>query len=122
MPEIKLGAGDLRENVLFQKRGTVDDGFGNTVPGGEFETRFGSCWAHLRPLRGTESVMQSRLQGRQPYIITVRNSTDTRSVDESWRVVDARNLTRVFAIAAPPTDPDGKRTWLEFLVTEGEPS
>lgn len=110
---------DLREKVHFQRRGEVDDGFGNTVAGGAFETVHANWSANLKPLHGSEAVMQSRLQGRQPYILTVRSSTETREVDESWRVVDARNSDRVFSITAPPTDPDGKRAWIEILVTAG---
>lgn len=117
MAEVKLGAGDLHWRLQFQKRGEVDDGHGNTVPGGEFLPQF-TVWAHMRPLRGGESVMASRLQGRQPYIITVRHSTQTQQANENWQIVDARRPDRVFSISAPPTDPDGKRRWLEFLAVE----
>lgn len=115
------GAGELRERVLLQRRGTIDDGFGNMVPGGDFET-VATVWGRLMPLRGSESVMQARLSGRQPYVLTVRQSTTTRQVTEAWRVVDARNIGRVFAITAPPADPNGRRAWLDILIVEGEGS
>ena len=120
MPD-KLGAGDLaRERMTFQSRGVGDDGFGNAmIDAGPFEDRF-TVSAHLRPLRGSETVIAARLQGRQPYIITVRQSSDTRQANEAWRIVDTRNHDRVFAIKAPPTDPDGKRAWLEILCVLGE--
>lgn len=118
MPDARRSE-DLREQMIFQRRGSGDDGFGNTLPGaGVFVDQF-TVWAHLRPLRGTESVMQSRLQGRQPYVITVRQSSQTRTVDPTWQVVDKNNPSRVFAITALPTDPDGRRAWHEFLVVEG---
>jgi head-tail adaptor len=117
-----MRAEDLRTKVFFQSRGMVDDGFGNMVPGGEFETQFhlpDGTWANLKPLRGSETVMASRLEGRQPYIITVRSSTDTRQVNEAWRIVEKNNADRIYAIKGPPTDPDNKRTRLEFLCELG---
>lgn len=114
-------AGALRDWLEFQSRGMVDDGFGNQVPGGPFETQF-TVWAGMRPLRGSEAVMAARLDGRQPYVVTVRNTTQTRGVTVAWQLVDARNANRVFAITSPPADPDGKNAWLEFIVTEGAAS
>lgn len=115
------GAGPLRERVRFEARKMGDDGFGKVLSGGEFELRF-TVWANYRALVGSEAVQGARLQGRQPYIIRVRQSSQTREATPSWRLVDVRNPSRVFAITAPPTDPDGSRTWLEFLVTEGAPA
>jgi head-tail adaptor len=109
----------LRDKLYLQSRSLVDDGFGNLVPGGEFETQH-EVFANLKPLRGTESVMASRLAGTQPYIITMRASSETRQVNVAWRIVDKNNPDRIFAISAPPTEPE--RGWLEILATEGEPS
>lgn len=113
--------GALRERMEFQARATADDGFGNQIPAGPFETRF-TYWAGMRPLRGSEAVMAARLDWRQPYVVTVRNTTQTRGVTVAWQLVDARNANRVFAITSPPADPDGKNAWLEFIVTEGAAS
>ncbi|MEQ1901861.1 MAG: head-tail adaptor protein [Devosia sp.] len=118
MPSFVKGAGDLRERVQLMRRALVSDGVGGTVPGGEFEL-VNTVWANIRPLKGGESVLEARLQGRQPHIVTVRSSSLSREIDESWQMVDARNGERKFAIVAPPTDPDGKRAWLEILVVEG---
>jgi head-tail adaptor len=41
-------------------------------------------------------------------------------VNVAWRIVDKNNPDRIFAISAPPTEPE--RGWLEILATEGEPS
>lgn len=109
------GAGQLRERLHFQARGTSNDGFGNTHSG-DFQTVF-SASGNLRPLRGNESVMAARLEGRQPFVLTVRQSAAARQVNEAWQVVDARD-GRVFAITAPPVDPDGKNRWLEMLVVQ----
>ncbi len=117
----KLRIADLRTKVFFQARGMVDDGFGNVLPGGDWETQFGTggIWANLKPLRGTEAVMNARLDGRQPYIITVRYSPDTRLVNEAWRIVEKNDPDRVYAIKAPPSDPTGKRELIEILAELG---
>lgn len=113
-----LGAGDLRDSVRFQSRDVVDDGFGNMVPGGEFLDRFRRS-VNLRPRLGGEAVSAARLEGRQPFILTVRRGGETLQVTPAWRIVDARNSDRVFAIVSPLVDPDGTRAWLEMLVIEG---
>lgn len=118
MASFVKGAGDLNRRMQLFRRALVDDGHGSMVPGGEFEL-VTTVWAHLHPLKGGESVIASRLEGRQPHILTLRQSGVTREMDESWQVADARLPERVFAIKAPPTDPDGKRAFFEVLVEEG---
>lgn len=114
--------GALRYRLNFQKRADVADGWGGTVPGsGGFTTQF-TLDAHLRPLRGTETVMAARLEGRQPYVATVRAVPGVDAVTSSWRLVDARNANRVLAIISAPVDPDGKNQWREILVTDGQQS
>ncbi|AKR55707.1 hypothetical protein XM25_07830 [Devosia sp. H5989] len=119
--------GALRYLLSFQNRLTVDDGFGNQVPGGQFETQF-SLAAAMAPRTGGESVTAARLQGNQPYVVTVRYSARLADVTPAWRLVDERagftdeEPNRFFNIVAPGTDPDGKRQWMEFLVMEGRPS
>lgn len=118
----ETGAGALRHRLEFQSRGDGSDGFGGVVEGGgAWATEF-TLSAEMRPLRGSESVIAARLAGQQPYVVRVRRSRQTDRITPAWRLVDARDPTRVFAITAPPTDPDGKRAWLDILVTEGTPS
>lgn len=123
-------AGTLRGRVHFQKRTSEPDPWGGDPREGDFATVF-TCAAEFIAMRGSETVIASRLQGIQPYIVRVRQSADTRAVDETWRIVDARAPqptqppdppaigARVFAIKAPPTDPNQKRAWLDFLVEQG---
>jgi head-tail adaptor len=115
-------AGALRDRLHFQRRATADDGFGNQVPGGgAFATQF-TLRAALVPRTGSEAVTAARLEGRQPYVVTVRHSPVLEDVTVAWRLVDANNANRVFNIASPPADPDGRRAWVEFLAVEsGEP-
>ena len=111
--------GALRYRLHFQRRGDLDDGWGNVTPGaGEFETVH-TIAAAMRPLRGSESVQAARLEGRQPFVVTVRWASWLINVTTSWRLVDARNETRVLNILSPLADPDGKRQWLEFIAQEG---
>lgn len=117
MAETNRRHGALLDRVHFQSRPLVDDGFGNQVPGGAFETQF-TVFAHLRPLRGNETVIAARLEGRQPYVLTVRQSPATRRVTEAWQIADAGDAGRTFAITAPPADPDGKNRWIEMLVVQ----
>lgn len=84
----KLGAGDLYYRVAFDRRAEVDDGYGNTVS--DWVEQF-QCRAAYHHLRGGESVMAGRLQGRHAQIIVVRASSQTRQVSTDWRVRDARN-------------------------------
>jgi head-tail adaptor len=118
MPSNNRNAGALRERFAFQKRGQGNDGLGGSGAFGAWETQF-TVSAGLHPLRGSEAVMGDRLAGRQPYIVTVRQSSQTCQVGTDWQIVDERNPDRVFAISAPPVDPLGDRAWLEILATEG---
>lgn len=122
MPDTPRRHGALNQTVLLQRRGNSDDGWGNTVPGGgDFETVV-KVDASLTPRTGGEEVTAARLNGRQPYIVRVRNMARTREITISWQLVDARNPGRVFAVTSPPADPDGKGQWLEFIAVDGAPS
>lgn len=123
MAENSRRAGALRERLHFQQRGDGDDGMGGppTAGQGEFATVFTNS-ASMKPRTGGEGVDAARLNGRQPYVVTVRNTPETRSITVAWQLVDARNESRVFAVVSPPADPDGRNRWLEFLAIEGVPS
>ena len=119
MAENNRRRGALRERISFQSRSSVDDGWGNPIPGaGPFATVF-TVSGSLRPLRGSEAVMADRLAGRQPYVLTVRYSSQVAGVTPAWQIVDANNSNRVLAVVSPLADPDGKNQWLEGIVTEG---
>lgn len=109
------GAGSLRERLAFQRRSVGDDGYNNEVAG-DFETIFVEPAGMVAKVGG-ESVMAARLVGRQPYIVTVRQSERTRAVTPDWRIVDARDERRIFNIRAIH-DPDGRRAWLDMLVEQ----
>lgn len=113
-----MTAGSLRRLVHFQKRGDLNDGWGNVTPGaGPWTTQF-TMHAELKAMRGGETVAAARLQGRQPYVCRVRSNASTRMARHDWRLVDARD-GEVLTLTSPVHDPDGKRAWLEFTVESG---
>lgn len=67
--------------LRFEKRGPDD----NDDPIGPFEPVF-ECRGAVDYLRGTETAVSERLEGRQPGNITVRDAAETREVTSGWRV------------------------------------
>lgn len=80
-------AGQLFYKVALDKREEVNDGMGNTI--GEWVEQF-QCRAAFIHLRGGESVMAGRLQGKHTQVIRIRVSSNTRLIDTDWRVRDVR--------------------------------
>lgn len=93
----------------------VDDGYGNTVAG-EYTPQF-EIWGWLKYLRGSETVLASRLEGRSPAIIAVRNSTNARRISNEWRVRDVGNGV-LYQVKEPPR-PTGQRAYLEMIAESG---
>ncbi|GGA63863.1 head-tail adaptor protein [Pelagibacterium lentulum] len=113
-----MTAGRLRTRIHCEKR-TDDGAWGTPVPGGgTFERQF-TTRAELRPMRGGETVMGERLQGRQPYVVRMYRNSKTRQIQSNWRLVDAHDQSRIFAVASPPHDPDGTGAFLDFIAEEG---
>ena len=110
-----MRAGDLRERIALEKRSDVPqgDGYGNTRGGWVVQC---TVWASLTPLRRGETVLASRLQGVQPYVVRIRHSSETRAVQTAWRLRDVHS-GRVFNIRTVEIDP--KREFIELLVDEG---
>ncbi len=114
-------AGPMRGLLNLQQQVEGDDGYGNvTVAWATVAT----VAAGLAPMRGGEQIVAARMAGRQPYIVTIRSSEQTRQITPAWRFVDARagnrpdgEPRRVLDIKAI-SDPDGKNAWLEALCEE----
>lgn len=121
-------AGELRHRVAFQRRvettgsGEASDKYGNALS--EWETVF-ECRARLQPRLGGEEVVAARLQGKQPYILTVRSSRLSREVTPAWRVYDVRagmrpdgkSPKRVFDIKSV-SNVDERNQFLDFLTIQ----
>ena len=111
-----------RPSSQGQRRSTISDGYGNTE--GAWVDQL-TCAAELKPRLGGESVLQERLAGRQPYMLTVRYSSISAQITPEWRAFDARKgldgtgkPVRVFNIRTA-INPDMKRRFIEMLVDEG---
>lgn len=83
----KAGSGQLHYQVALLKREQVDDGQGNTE--GKFVEQF-QTRAEFIHLRGGESVLAGRLQGKHTQVIRVRNSANTRLISTDWMLRDVR--------------------------------
>lgn len=121
-----MQAGDLHYLVAFLKREAINDGMGNTV--GEKLIEQFQCRSAYRHLRGGESVMASRLEGRHVQVITVRASSETRKITTDWVVRDVRASSEtpagsgkftgnVFNIRDVTHETD--RMWISLLVEKG---
>jgi SPP1 family predicted phage head-tail adaptor len=106
-------SGDLTQRVTFGERSTVSDGAGNER--GAFEDRF-TLWAEFVHLRGGESVMASRLDGKHVQVIRVLTSSKSRQVTAAWMAKDARTGT-LFNIR--DISPTKDRMFIDFLCESG---
>lgn len=111
----RKGAGSLSGRVAFLEPDEIPDGYGGHTTG--YVERFQDA-ARLQPRVGSETVIASRLQGVQPYTLTVRSSTATRAVTPAWRVRNVRS-GKTYNIKAV-VNIDERNAWLELLVVEGE--
>lgn len=111
----RKGAGSLSERVAFLEPDNIEDGYGGVTTG--YVERFQDA-ARLQPRMGSETVIASRLQGVQPYTLTVRSSTATRAVTPAWRVRNVRS-GREYNIKTV-VNSDERNAYLEMLVVEGE--
>lgn len=125
----KRDAGRLNENVAFDERITQPDGLGNEQEQfvEQFKRRAGFTY-----MRGGESVIASRLEGRQPIVVRVRRDSDTLRIAPDWRMRDGRNGSwqgaeenqywtgPTYAVRSiAPTD---DRQFLDIMVESGVPA
>ncbi|GHC61600.1 head-tail adaptor protein [Limoniibacter endophyticus] len=111
------GAGSLRERVTFVELVSGDDGYGGTFEG--WEDAFTDA-ARLAPKMGSEPVIAGRMQGIQPYTLTVRSNVNTRRVRPYWKARNHRTGT-TYEIKTI-VNIDERNAYLEMLVVEGEAS
>ena len=78
-----------------------------------------NLWAHVRYLRGSERVIQGRLQGSNTTIVTVARHGFSEQVKTPWRIRDART-GEVFNIRSIIFSEDGG--FIEFTCETGEAS
>ncbi|NBJ13335.1 phage head closure protein [Microvirga arsenatis] len=109
-----MSAGALRDRIRFEKRAEADDGYGNTVS--DWTPQFERA-AEIRPLKGSEQVIASRLQGTQPALILVRYDSQTATITPEWRAVDARSGTTYNIQTA--ADMERRREYITMMCTAG---
>lgn len=110
-------AASRRSILAFEERPHLSDGFGNTRAR-DFAESF-RVRGSIRPKLGGEEVTASRLAGRQPSVIEVRSSDETRRVDESWRIRDITNGGTIYNIRSK-VDVMQRDRWIEFLCDSGK--
>lgn len=105
--------GAMRDRYTFQRH------VGSSVVGGiDRGAAWGgdvTVWAQTQFLHGSEAVQQSRLQGKQPVILTIRASSQTLPIDNAWRALNARDPSQVFNITGVEITPD--RAFIQILAT-----
>lgn len=87
-PLVQTGAGRFYQHIAFDRRQDAEDEYGNVVAAWveQFQRR-----AEFRTLPGSETVMQSRLAGRQPMQINVRVDNAVALVGNDWQIRNVRN-------------------------------
>ena len=108
-----MNAGRLIEAVALDSPVQLSDGQGGTETGWSEQH---ACRARFTWLRGGETVMAGRLQGKQPVVIRVRACAATDAVTTDWRVRDTRRGS-VFNIRS--IIPSDDRAFLDMTCETG---
>lgn len=113
-----MPAGPMRQLLAWERREDVNPDFpedyGNTQSA--FVTQF-TMHAGRKALRGSEAVQAARLDGTQPYILTVRQCDQARLIRTDWQARDVRT-GRVLQVKSI-MDPTDRGAYLDIMVVEG---
>jgi head-tail adaptor len=114
----EYGAGALRYRLTFAERDTVEDEYGNI--GLTWIDRF-TVSGNITAKVGGEAVDAARLQGRQPVILTVRRSTDTRQVTTDWKATEVESGTEfnIRTSVDPFIGTSQHGLWFEMIAETG---
>ena len=74
--------------MRFERRADSPDDYGNEM--GDWQPHIKPIWAEVKPLRGGEEVLASKLQGRAIYELLVRSSSETRTITVGDRAIKER--------------------------------
>lgn len=110
-----MPAGKLRFTVAFDKRATAADDGKGLKPGDWVEQFRRSCG--IQYLRGGERVIEQRMAGVVPAVLTVRCDTDTRLINNSWRARELASGVAFNIRAIQPPDP--KLLTIDILCDTG---
>lgn len=112
------GAGDLRQRVTFARPNSTTDAYGNVSTG--WQDMF-TCSANISPRLGGETVEAARLAGRQPAIVRVRQSPDSKLIRTDWRITDLVSGTQynIRSVADPHLGDAEHGKWIDMLAESG---
>lgn len=103
--------GEMRTLVSIEHQGPPgEDQYGGQIPG---EWIGDQCWARVQNLKGSETVIASRMGGVQPVVITVRWTPDIAAMTTAWQVRNVE-LGRAYDIKSVATDE--RREFIEILA------
>jgi len=113
-------AGDLRNRIGFYQLQSSNDGYGNTESAYLDDPDF-QCSANVKPRLGGETVLAQRLGGTNLVNITVRQSSRTRLLNDSWKAKDERSGVEynIRSIIDPYEDTGESGRWFELLCEKG---
>ena len=77
------------ERLAFYQPITTADGFGGEEAGYQATPSFEER-AEIKYLRGTDTVQQERMAGRQPIVAMIPNSSKARQITAGWRAILVR--------------------------------
>ncbi len=105
--------GDLKERIEIREPTYTDGDYGDPVlkPPNEWNT-VATVWAAYRDLSGREFFAARQVQAELTGEFKIRYRKD---IKPHYKIKWGE---RIFEIAAPPRDIDGKRQWLYINVTE----
>lgn len=104
-----MSAGLLRQRPTFQTRGLDDNG--EPSANADWVDPGLTVWARVVALKGSEPVIQQRLQGVQPVSVTIRASSATRAISTAWRMVWQGVNYNIEAVA-----PDERGVYLNIMA------
>ena len=108
-----MRAGPLNKRATFQALTATPDGAGGTTTSW---TDYVTVWAQFLPDRAREKIQQGRIADNQSGVLRIRSSTQSRAMDDTYRVV----LGGVTYNVRSHTNPDQVNDVLEFLLeTDG---
>jgi head-tail adaptor len=117
---------DLYYRVAFDAPTQAPDSHGGVEIGWDTDNAV-EARAKFLFLRGGETVQAARLEGRQPIVVTIRNSAAARAITTGWRMRENSEGTLdsggiwtgpAYNVRSGPVPSDDRR-FLEFTVEGG---
>ncbi len=108
---------NLRESIAFERLIQTPMGDGNTESTWNTDAPLCTVRGEMRPINGREEVLAQKLEGVQPFALTVRYCAATAGVTTEDRAVNTR--TGVTYDITAIQNPDMRQQWLSMVVRQG---